>query len=263
MTTTNVVEKVQMSPSEFFKIVSEKKYTSNNDDIANLLTSIQGMMEKALAIGQDRMVTKLYEKSMLLLREKEAVEAGYTTYVLRDDVCYYITNVAKQVVKIVDLEDYVRDIPESVVEKILDAKKIFDHFVVCYTDYTGEKEREVEKEKRDKDPILFGCFMLPSDQTIVADRLYFVADWVDEFCDLTFDKMVTEYEKTKKEGMTYRPAFPKTDDEIKSALKHFDVPDPSITEYAIRMGIKEAKETQEKSEETKKPTRRGRRKKTS
>ncbi len=38
---------------------------------------------------------------------------------------------------------------------------------------------------REKDPILFGI----TDRH--PDRLYFIADWVDEFCDLTLSQLLT------------------------------------------------------------------------
>jgi hypothetical protein len=39
-----------------------------------------------------------------------------------------------------------------------------------------------EKSKM-RDPILFGYIK-------ETDRLYFIADWEDEYCDLTFDEII-------------------------------------------------------------------------
>ena len=47
------------------------------------------------------------------------------------------------------------------------------------TDLT-EKERE---EIKSKDPILFGIIQN-------SRKLYFIGDWIDEFCNLTLDKMM-------------------------------------------------------------------------
>ncbi|MDU7184950.1 MAG: hypothetical protein E6294_02830, partial [Klebsiella sp.] len=68
-------------------------------------------------------------------------------------------------------------------------KDKFDEFFIVFTDYTGEKEREVKKERIEKDPILFGAF-LNEETKVVADRFYFLGDWIDEYCDLTLDKMI-------------------------------------------------------------------------
>lgn len=37
-------------------------------------------------------------------------------------------------------------------------------------------------QKAKKDPILFGVIRN-------SDKLYYIADWVDEYCDLTLEKM--------------------------------------------------------------------------
>lgn len=89
------------------------------------------------------------------------------------------------------IENYVRNIPIDVIKKKIEADKleVFDNYCVLHYDETGEsyaktdKQKEKEVQKR-KDPILFGLIN-------GSTKLYFVADWVDELCDLTFDK-VTE-----------------------------------------------------------------------
>lgn len=63
---------------------------------------------------------------------------------------------------------------------------------VLFTDYTGEVEKKVEKER---DPILFGSFI---DRTVdeMSQRMYYLGDWVDEYCDLTLDKLVSQTNKS-------------------------------------------------------------------
>ena len=107
----------------------------------------------------------------------------------------------------------------DVVEK---TRGIFDEFYVVFTDYTGKEERKVEKERRDKDPILFGVF---KNNTNVADRFYFLGDWVDEYCDLTLDKMVEQYKEKKNVSPTIDIEIPKTSDELVELLKTYKVDD--------------------------------------
>ena len=116
---------------------------------------------------------------------------GIDTFVYRDDIEYYIDNVASDVVKIIELENYQREIPDEIVDVIAKVKDKFDQLYVVFTDYTGEAERQVEKERIAKDPILFGTFQSPKDN-VVIDRFYYLGDWVDEYCNLTLDKMVNE-----------------------------------------------------------------------
>ena len=100
------------------------------------------------------------------------------------------------------MEKYPRSIPDEVVEKIqlLREKDIFDRFYVVFTDYTGEVEKQVEVEKRRKDPIIFGAFEQRLEGVWdILDRFYYIADWEDEYCDLTLAKMVDAMSKKKKD----------------------------------------------------------------
>ena len=111
-------------------------------------------------------------------------------------------------------------VPDEVIDKVDKARNYVDMLYVAYTDYTGETVRKVEKEKRDKDPILFGAFLVPSDNgnMIPSEHLFFIADWVDEYCDLTMDQLINSY----KDADILLPAetFTETDiDKLKQQLK--------------------------------------------
>ena len=90
------------------------------------------------------------------------------------------------------MKNYPREIPDELIETIENTKNIFDEMYVLFTDYTGEIEKEVEKER---DPILFGSFI---DRNIdeMSQRMYYLGDWVDEYCDLTLDKLVSQTDKS-------------------------------------------------------------------
>ncbi|MCD3340325.1 hypothetical protein G8T81_14565, partial [Clostridium botulinum C/D] len=103
-------------------------------------------------------------------------------FIYRDDVEEYIDNIAKDVVKLIELERYEREIPDEIVEVIKQTKGKFDQLYILFTDYTGKMERQVEKERREKDPILFGTFQDEKSRAVI-DRFYFLGDWVDEYCD--------------------------------------------------------------------------------
>jgi hypothetical protein len=84
------------------------------------------------------------------------------------------------------IKNFIRPIPLDVTKKYLEAQAIdvFDNYVVMHygdpTDSVAETEEEIEKRK---DPILFGVFR-------ESKRLYFIADWIDEYCDLTLEKLI-------------------------------------------------------------------------
>ena len=114
-------------------------------------------------------------------------------------------------------------VPDEVIDKVEKARDYFDMLYVAYTDYTGETVRKVEKEKRDKDPILFGAFLVPSDNgnMIPSEHLFFIADWVDEYCDLTMDQLIESYRNATGEDILLPvETFTETDiNKIKEAIK--------------------------------------------
>ena len=190
-------ETTTLSPSEYFDLLKGKRQEVTTEELQALYDNACSMMNKYKITGQRSGAEKLYKFAQVCEKELKAVAAGITTYVSRKDIDDYIKNIASKQVVIIELENYERDIPDELVDKIADLqeKKIFDAFYVVFTDYTGGERKKVEQARRDKDPILFGA-MLIGDQ--VNTRLYYIGDWVDEYCDLTLDKMVAEFATKKK-----------------------------------------------------------------
>ena len=151
-------------------------------------------------------------------KEEKLLEIGVNKFIYRSTIEDYIDNVSKDVVKIQDLEAYMREVPDEIVEVIEKTKDIFDKFYVVFTDYTGQEERKVEQERKDRDPILFGVF---TDRKVVSDRFYYLGDWEDEFCDLTLDKLVAEYKANKGQDPTISVTMPTTTDELINTLKQY------------------------------------------
>ncbi|EOE7167609.1 hypothetical protein ACKTJR_002714 [Clostridioides difficile] len=120
-------------------------------------------------------------------KERKIIELGIDTFVYKEDIEKYIDGISKNTVKIIELENYEREIPDEIVEIIEKTKDIFDKMYVLFTDYTGKITKEISKERRDKDPILFGIFSDEKSRAIV-DRFYYLGDWEDEYCDLTLKK---------------------------------------------------------------------------
>ena len=102
-----------------------------------------------------------------------------------------------------------------VVKKAIKDK--FDQLYIVFTDYTGRIERQVSRERRGKDQILFGTFQKQSDRTIV-DRFYYLGDWKDEYCDLTLDKMVNETKNLKKRNIAKTISTPEDIKELREQL---------------------------------------------
>ena len=186
-------EEKPLSPSEYFNILNEKMHEAKDADITALFQNATKLMKKYTVTGQKAGAMKLYKFAQLCEAELKVVRAGYTQYVNRQDLDEYISKIADKAVVISALEDFERDIPDDVVEKIADAKEqhLFDEYYVVFTDYTGKERKKIEAERREKDPILFGILKIGEQ---VSTRLYHIASWEDQYCDLTLDKMVKEFD---------------------------------------------------------------------
>lgn len=215
-------EEQVITPSQYFDYLKGAKNTITTDALKNSYSAFLQLGEKYNKLGQVESLKKLCFLADTLKKEEKLIEMGITTYVYKDTIEDYIENVADNTVKIVELSRYMREIPDDLVETIEKTRTIFDELYVVFTDYTGKEERKVEKERRDKDPILFGVF---KNQSNIADRFYFLGDWVDEYCDLTLDKLIEEYKKKKDSTPTMTTKIPENIDELIDILKSYKIDD--------------------------------------
>ena len=162
--TTNLGE---MSPSKYFEILKDRKRTITDKDLIKFYDNAISLLNKYQTTGQIEGMKKLIFLIETVEKEREIVKLGINTFVYYEDVEDYIDNIAKNVVKIIELERYERDIPDEVVEIISQTKHLFTKFYVVFTDYTGRIERQVQKERREKDPILFGTFQDTESKTLL------------------------------------------------------------------------------------------------
>lgn len=224
MADTNEVKEIndefaELTPTQYFDQLKGLKKDITEDDLANVLNNCLELLKKPKITGQKKMAKKIYDQAQIILKESKAVKAGFATYILREDILYYIKNISKKTVKIIELENYERDIPDEVIDRLVEAQPYFDEFFIIFTDYTGEAERTVEKEKRDKDPILLGCIHHPDKNKVPTNRMYFIADWVDEYCDLTLEELCLQYEGNMKRGIKHVNTIPTTLEELKAAFE--------------------------------------------
>lgn len=188
----------EMSPSAYFNEVKNKKNVVTDTSLDEYYNNCLRLITKYESTGQKKALEKLIHLTSCVEKERIVIKSGVDTFVYRDDVFEYIEDVANDVVKIIEMENYSRDIPDDVIEKYNQTKGLFDKFYVLFTDYTGNSERKVQAEKREKDPILFGVFVEKiNGNNYLNDRMYVIGDWEDEYCDLTLEKMVNEYKDSK------------------------------------------------------------------
>lgn len=212
-----------ISEREYFNYLKKNLQTTTDQELIDFYNGCLNQVDKYKITGQKRVIEKLRFLVDCVSKEREIVKLGINSFVYRDVIEDYIDNVAKNTVKIIELENYPRDIPDNIVDIIAKTKDIFDKMYVVFTDYTGAVEKQVAKERRDKDPILFGTFQMVRGEgrnsgNILNDKFYFLGDWEDEYCDLTMDKFLKEVGKEKLQKV----GTPINDEEIREELMRLD-----------------------------------------
>lgn len=238
-----MINEMELSPKEYFERIKDKKNTITSEQLEKVYENCLELANKYYATGQVRGLRKILFCMESLEKEKKLLNLGISTFIYRDDIDFYIDEVAKKrpdfqtrPVKSIDLERYEREIPDEVVDIISKTKDIFDRMYVVYTDYTGKAERQIEAVKKEKDPILFGVF-LDSENKVCVDRFYYLADWEDEYCDLTLDKMVNETAKLCR-NIVRTLQTPEDIDSLRKYLKaHYEVGNGNLMEYKVKADL--------------------------
>lgn len=175
----------EMSVEEFFKSV---KYSAEE------LTIVEERLktyEDALSHLKNSGQLALYE---LMCQEMEIHKAETQLYAIGHKKIITETNIVEfagksdKKLKIDWVQNFTRLIPKKIIDvKVkMDSLHIFDNYVVLHYDPDGKGSELTQQEKAaKKDPILFGVMA-------GSTRLYFIGDWIDEYCDLTFDKLVDQ-----------------------------------------------------------------------
>lgn len=204
------MEKIDLTPREYFLDVKDRLKSRNNKELDEVIFNAQKLASKCMKTGQVKQLNSLIFLMETADKEKDIISMGISKYVLSGDVLNYMDHVADKTVKIIELKNYPREIPDEITDIVEKTKDLFGELYVVFTDYTGEVEKKVAKERRDKDPILFGSFQNKSGE--ISDKWYFLGDWEDEYCDLTLEKMLSEMKIKKNKDILHETKFPSLED---------------------------------------------------
>lgn len=186
-------EVYSLSVLDFFeniKLIGKGSAETYKDRVMKYLEALH----TAEITGQEALKQKLVREMFVNKYEAELYANGYYYVVTEKQVLDF----AKQTEKGVDLiylKNFARPLPEKVVKKLiaLDNLEVFDNYAILT--YDPEKkdkiETEAERAKR-KDPILFGLIS-------GSDKLYYITDWIDDYCDLTLAQFVDTLGIKKKD----------------------------------------------------------------
>lgn len=146
-------------------------------------------LKQAQDMGQQALVDSLAQEMFTAKYESILHAEGFDCKISEEQVVEFVKR-AESGIHLDYIENFARPIPEDVIKIKLKADDllVFDNYCVMYYDKEAksykqtEAEKEAERRKR-TDPILFGLIS-------GSKNLYYVADWIDEYCDLTLEEFL-------------------------------------------------------------------------
>jgi hypothetical protein len=189
---TRSKEPVEIAAGLYFRYVKKKFNKIQQQELDARLKKLVNLRVQAQTIDQQGLLEAVEEMLLTAAREQALLIKKMDKFVLKEHIEKF-RNKTKNIY-MNSLDKFPRPIPSAVQKKILAAKglQVFDDYQVLYTNYTVAPVAKSSSDKiREKDPIVFGIM------SGAPDRLYYIADWVDEYCHLTLNKLVETF---KPEG---------------------------------------------------------------
>ena len=166
---------------------------ANKSTYVDRLTGYIVALKNCDTSGQLAMKEKLL-RDMVVNKYESVLYANDLYYVVTEDQIVDFVKKTEKGVRLTYIKNYMRVIPPEVVEKITktNALEIFDNYAILHYDPDCQAFGEtIEETKKRRDPILFGLIR-------GSNKLYYITDWIDEFCDLTLDKFVETLQMSKE-----------------------------------------------------------------
>lgn len=203
-----------MDALQFFSMVkasSKESVATYRDRVSDYLKSIHN----AVTVGQTALVEDLL-RGLVTNKYESVLFAEGLYYVVNEQQMVSFVKQCEKGIKLEYVKNFTRPMPQDIVDKIakINQFEVFDNYVVLYYDPDGKIYKETAKEEaKRKDPIIFGVIA-------GSEKLYYVADWIDEYCDLTLEAFIDAIGVKKDElHMDYDPSKVKKEDNSKEATK--------------------------------------------
>jgi len=172
----------ELTIPEFFAAVA--RTTSELELSAARARGFELALDSARKAGQKALEEQLRDGVAIDRAETQLVSMGLSRYLTEAALVEFVKKCPKGL-RLDWISNFTRVVPEEVLAKKVSAdnRKIFDNYVVLHYDPQRKAWAETAAEKlARKDPVLFGVLK-------GSRKLYFVGDWVDEYCDLTLEQI--------------------------------------------------------------------------
>lgn len=221
----DLLEKESSNIQKCFHELKSSSVFVDEQTLEEYKANISKLAENYEKLGQYVAAAKHRWLVDLVDKEKQLLDLGINRCLYKSDLADIAEKHPSRAIKFCSIVDYPRIIPSDVAERISNVKDIFDDIVIMYTDHTRKAKTNTVRKRTD--PIAFGMFTAkltvtsptssgglnttPSGEisiytvasptnTIRAnhERMYFIGDWEDEFCDLTLERLAVESEAMNK-----------------------------------------------------------------
>ena len=185
-----------MSIKDFFESVKANVGKLDKKKIEDVLGKFDATLENAKYNNQTALVETLNDYAKTLKYELILSVSKFDKYLTEEDIVNFHAKASvhekyKTGLCLTYVKNFVKVIPLEITElkRKADELKVFDNYVILHYDPSGKAVKDTKKEKeKKKDPILFGVIK-------GSKRLYYVGDWIDDYCDLTLDVIIKKIGK--------------------------------------------------------------------
>jgi hypothetical protein len=176
----------KMSVHQFFKEVkfALKDIPKYEHRINDYLSAV----EYAKKNGQTALKEALEMEVQIVKNETILRDGGFDMVITEEQIVKFYKE-SDKALAMTYIKNFARLIPSDVSKRKdeADILKVFDAYVVLSYDPHGKSFKMTEAEIiKKKDPILFGLIK-------GVRKLYFIADWKDEFCDLQLSDFINKF----------------------------------------------------------------------
>jgi len=197
-TLSGSIDKKGIHPQLYFKYIRSKFKILERSKLDKRLAILEKAFDKVVSAGQIALGEKIMKDIARESKESMIYAKGVTVYVERSDLFKHKHNLREGHISDTKFADFTRVIPDKILKRKKELECVFDGFVIFH--YWHESQSDVKKMSSEekakmKDPVLFGVIA-------ETDRLYFIDDWEDEHCDLTFEEIVDVIGKSNTHKIT-------------------------------------------------------------
>lgn len=175
----------------FFNNIKNNIKTLDKSIIDTIINNYKIALASAEENNQIALKESIIDVSNIYKMESILCASGFNRYINETDVIDFYNKASKHEklntnLKLTYIKNFIKPIPKEVSDKRKESEElcVFDNYVIMHYDYnnTATKDTKEETEKK-KDPILFGVIF-------GSKKLYYIADWIDDYCDLTLEKFI-------------------------------------------------------------------------